>query len=246
METGDGRVNMILSSDLSGLARGAYARLRKTMRRIRSGAAVVTVLASMLGTEGVAGPVCPDSSYVQVTYACTFTGSYRTHEPLDVLTVSPGGNNETFAQNGISIRVILKDCQGNPVAGVPAASITLTHPRMCICPGGNIADAPTDAAGSTTFSGALRAGGCVPNLILQVDGTEVCTVPVMTNTPNVPGTGCYVNADEIAYFSGHISGSYTICLDFNEDGIIDVLDWSILVNRYYGTSCQSPVEKVNR
>ncbi len=204
----------------------------------------------MLGTEGFAGPVCPDSSYVQVTYACTFTGSYRTHEPLDVVTVSPGRNSETFAGNGISIRVVLKDCQGNPVAGVPAASITLTHPELCVCPGGNIADGPTDAAGATTFSGILRGGGCVPNLILQVDGVDVSTVPVMTNTADFTfGAPCDVSADELAWFGSLMGGTYGICYDLNEDGINDLLDWVILVNRHYGiygTSCQSPVEKVNR
>ncbi len=238
------------SSDFNDLARGGHAWFRACMRRIRHGAAV-TVLASMPASEGTAGPVCPDSSYVQVTYACTFTGSYRTHEPLDVVTVAPNRNGETFAENGISIRVFLKDCQGNPVAGVPAESITLTHPELCVCPGGNIADAPTDAVGSTTFSGPLRGGGCVPNLILQVDGIDVCTVPVMTNTPDFTfGAPCYVNEDELSYFAFLISGRhYTICQDLNEDGIIDVLDWSILVNRYYGSfgsSCESPVEKGSR
>jgi hypothetical protein len=200
----------------------------------------------MLASEATAGPVCPDSSYVQVTYACTFTGRYRTGEPLDVVTVSPDGDGETFAQNGISIRVFLKDCHGNPVAGVSAESITLTHPRLCICPGGNVADAPTDASGSTTFSGTLRAGGCAQNLILQVDGVDVRTVPVMTNSPDLVHGLCDVSADEFAWLAGHLTGGeYSICGDFNEDGIIDALDWAILVN-HYGGSCLHPIKKANR
>jgi hypothetical protein len=56
--------------------------------------------------EGVAADiVCPDSSYVEVEYACTFTGSYRTGEPLDIITIAPDGSGETFAENGISIEV---------------------------------------------------------------------------------------------------------------------------------------------
>jgi len=209
-------------------------------RRLGAALGMTTfVLASLLTTETAAYTISPDSSYVQVTFACRFTGSYRTGEPLDVVTVSPNGNGDTFAQSGISIRVFLRDDEGRPVVGVPAESITLTHPALCVCPGGNVADAPTDASGSTSFSGALRAGGCAPNLMLQVDGVDICPVPVMTNSPDFTyGDPCSVAADELALFANLITGNaYTLCRDLNVDGVINAVDWAILANRHYGHSC---------
>jgi hypothetical protein len=122
------------------------------------------------------------------------------------------------------------------VVGVPAESIILTGDPVCVCPGGNIADAPTNAFGRTTFSGTLAAGGCVPYLVLEVDGMVISTVPVGTNSPDDPlGIPCHVGADERAAMSAVLSGDiYHICLDFNEDGIIDAFDWAALLSRYSG------------
>ncbi len=187
--------------------------------------------------------VCPDSSYVEVDYACTFTGSYRTGGQRDIVTVSPGGDGETFAENGITIRVYLRNCQGEPVVGVPAESIALTGYPICICPWGNIADGPTDALGRTTFTGTLRAGGCVEELVLEVDGSPITTVPVKTNSPDDPfALACAVGADEVARMSGLLSSrfDYTICFDFNEDGSIDAVDFAEFVSRYENGNCIDP------
>ncbi len=52
--------------------------------------------------------VCPDSSYVTVIFTKTFSGSYATGQPYNVVTISPSGDGETFADNGITIRAFLK------------------------------------------------------------------------------------------------------------------------------------------
>ena len=185
--------------------------------------------------------VCPDSSYVEVDYACTFTGAYRTGEPLDTITVSPDGSGDSFADNGITIRVYLRNCQGAPVVGVPAGSITLTSRFICSCPGGNIADGPTDELGRTTFSGTLRAGGCVSNLVLLVDGVEICPVPVQTNSPNVATSHpCFVTTAEMILLAGQVAtGGYYACFDFNEDGRLDITDFAMMTSLYLFANCQS-------
>ncbi len=203
---------------------------------------MVAVLAAacVLANPGRADIVCPDSSYVQVDYACTFTGSYRTGEPKDVITVSPDGSGETFAENGISIRVYLRNCQGEPVVGVPKESIALTsYPWLCVCPGGNLADAPTDTRGMTTFSGTLKVVGCTWSLDLEVEGMKIATVPVKTNSPDdFFAWPCVVSGDERARFTyGFIVGGYSFCFDFNEDGKFDVVDWAIFMSRYDNAWC---------
>ena len=75
------------------------------------------LLAGALGSpcgSAFSDVVCADSSYVEVDYACVYTGTYQNGRPLDVVTVSPDGSGETLMQNGILIRVYLRDCQGAP------------------------------------------------------------------------------------------------------------------------------------
>ena len=185
--------------------------------------------------------VCPDSSYVEVDYACTFTGTYRTGEPRDVITVAPDGSGETLAENGITVHVYLRDCQGEPVVGVPAESIALAANYVCICEGGNFADGPTDEFGHTTFTGTLTIGGCAGHLILLVDDLVIGTVPVWINSPDDPfAWACVVSVDEAAQLAGILSSDpvpYSICWDFNEDGSVDGIDAAILVSRYIFSGC---------
>lgn len=202
----------------------------RTRRRISG----LAICGALVATAADADIVCPDSSYVDVDFACVFTGTYRTGEPRDIITVSPDGGGETFAENGISLRVYLRNCQGEPLVGVPAESISLAANYFCVCEGGSIADAPTGEDGSTTFSGTLRAGGCVDSLLLIVDGFITATVPVRTNSPDeFFAWPCVVSADERARLGGDMSSShYNRCFDFNEDGLLDAVDWSILLSRY--------------
>jgi len=196
-------------------------------------------LACGIANAGWADIVCPDSSYVQVDYACTFTGSYRTGQPKDVVTVAPDGSGETFRENGISIRVYLRNCQGEPLPGVPKESIVLTNDDLCVCEGGSMADGPTDSFGMTTFSGTLKAGGCVLNhLMLEVDGMRIATLPIKANSPDdFFAWPCVVSGDERAKFAVLLGARYSICFDFNEDGILDVVDWAIFRSRYDDAWC---------
>lgn len=218
---------------------------------MRAVVAFSTLAGSVFLAEPASGDiVCPDSSYVEVDYACTFTGSYRNGEPKDVVTVSPTGNGETLAENGISIRVYLRNCQGEPVVGSPAEAVRLVGDYFCVCPGGNIADGPTDELGRTTFSGTLRAGGCAHSLYLEVEGVIVTSVPVRTNSPDdVFQAPCTVDSGELSLMAARL-GSQDICLDFNEDGCIDVSDFAEFVSRYFTlVSCpslDSPVASRNR
>ena len=118
----------------------------------------------------------------------------------------------------------------------------LFHPGLCICPGGNIADAATDAEGHTTFTGTIAGGGCVESLSVFADGVALGTVPVKTTSPDAaPASPCYVDASDIAAMAqvlGSIS-RYTPCFDFNGSGppTVDQSDLAFFAP-FLGAQCQ--------
>jgi hypothetical protein len=211
-------------------------------RRPRSQMTPLALLTGLLLASGSqAGVVCPDSSYVIVDFACRFTGAYRTGEPKDVVTITPGPDGETLAENGITIRAYLRDCEGRPMVGVPADSVFLSNTYLCSCyPGGTSADGPTDSLGCATFTGTLRGGGCWDELYLGVGCTIVAEVPVKTNSPDITFVQpCHVGLDESSNFGFNVYlGRYTICYDFNEDGSLDAADYAQFVSRYMLQSCE--------
>ena len=157
--------------------------------------------------------VCPDSSYCTVSF---------TNPTRNRITVVPNVGGDTFAGTGITIRVFLKNCNGAPLVGVPAQEVVIFNSALCICPGGNIADAATDANGMTTFAGTIRAGGCVESLTIVADGVAICTRnDLKTCSPDrLPSSPCYIDSSDLgamAVVLGSVA-RYTTCLDFNQSG----------------------------
>jgi len=190
----------------------------------------VAALLALAAGSASADVVCADSSYCTVTFTRTYTMNYNPGQPYDYVTVAPNGRGETFAQLGITIRVFLKNCQGEPLVGVPAQQITLFNPSLCICTGGAISDAGTDANGMATFSGSIRAGGCAQSVDVYADGVFICTlrsspgnVSVKINSPDNAQQGtspCFTDADDLVIMASRLGrpAFYNICQDFNESG----------------------------
>lgn len=177
----------------------------------------VVLTAAYVGTAA-ADIVCADSSYCQVTF---------TNASKDRITISPNGNGDTFTSTGITIRVFLRNCNGAPLVGVPAQEVVLFNSGLCICPGGNVADAATDLTGMTTFSGSIRGGGCANSLTVFADGIAICTTTVKTNSWDaLPASPCFVDAGDLPPLASKLGvpGNYTICSDWNEDGFIDAAE----------------------
>jgi hypothetical protein len=172
---------------------------------------LVAAVATCLAGSAYADVVCADSSYCVVQFSTT----------KDRVTIAPNGAGETFASTGITIRVYAKNCDGAPLVGIPAGEITIYNGALCICPGGNVADAATDINGCTTFSGTINGGGCVESLDIFIDGTFICSTTVKTNSPDhLPASPCNVDAADVsglAFVLGR-SDRYDICKDYNESG----------------------------
>jgi len=187
--------------------------------------------------------ICVGPSTATATFSHTFSGIYRPGEPYDVVTILPDGSGETFASVGITIEVYLRNCAGAPLAGVPAQEVVLYNSNLCICPGGNIADAATDAQGRTTFSGSLQAGGCANNISVFADGIGIATLPIKFNSADaVPASPCAVDAGDLSAIAAKLGSEvgeapYSICLDLNEDGYIDASDISSVASAL-GNRCE--------
>jgi hypothetical protein len=196
---------------------------------------VALVLAAFAGSAA-ADIVCPDSSY-----------AYASITLKTRVTIAPNGAGETFAGTGITIHVYLKNCNGAPLVGVPAQEIVIYNSGLCICPGGNIADAATDINGHTTFTGTIRGGGCVENLQVYADGVALLSqsgtlLGVQTNSPDhVPASPCAVDASDLSSLASKLGvpANYSICYDYNESGgpTIDASDLSFFAS-LLGAQCQ--------
>ena len=218
---------------------------------------MTALVAACLAGTAAADVVCADSSYCEVEFNLTFSGTYQPGTNYDYVTVSPTGAGQTFANPtgtgaggpvAIEIRVYVRNCQGDPLQGISASEVVLYNSGLCICPGGNGADAATDVNGLATFTGSMAAGGCAATLDIYADGIFICTIPVGVNSTDAGfATPCTTDAGDISALAqklGRSVGSpgicpacYDICQDFTENGAIDAGEIAFLAANL-GAACQ--------
>lgn len=161
--------------------------------------------------------------------------------PLSAL--SPAGGNAT-------ITLTVHDSQGNPISDIPGQDFWLVGERngLSLCGGAYAIDAgaPTDENGITTISGAMAAGGCdqaiyVVAMGLTIKTPEDCDVPVTldirTHSPDVNGDRVVDSLDANALGNAWepLGGTYDECLDFDCNGSIDAVDFSVFGNHWQHT-----------
>ncbi len=157
-----------------------------------------------------------------------------------VLFACPQGDGETLASLGLTISLTLRNCNNEPVQGVPASDISLIGCNdilsLCGGAGGAIgATAPTDANGQTTIEGAFAAGGCDNGVRVIVQGCvlgagtcgEDC-VPVDVRSCDIDGDLQVDLADFALFGAGYTSPpkAYNECLDFAPSGTVDLNDFA--------------------
>lgn len=220
--------------------------------RIASAAAGAALLLAAFG-HASAGPPCPDSSTVVTTFGCTFSGSYRPGQPYDVLTIwprftgsGPYGPNERLSDAGIEIHVLVRDCQGTPLA----SNVELRNDSLCIVQGSNTFG--TGESGRGSFSGGILGKGFCSSLDVFADGVRIGTAPIRINGPGPeeqgsPDPDCCHDAFSLARYASHagesgVSSAYSIESDFNEDGFVDLVDWLIWHGHQRGMCLLSSAE----
>jgi hypothetical protein len=147
--------------------------------------------------------------------------------------------------SGIEVHLFMVG--GSPVAGVPSADVWLTSSSasFAFCGGAMLADADTDATGTTSFShSSPPAGGCLPGQQAGVDLALHVTalgIPIPSdirldfNSPDITGD-LQVNLADVGPFSSALNGAYNFCADFFHDGVVNLSDVGIF-SAHLGHSC---------
>ena len=176
-----------------------------------------------------AQPPCPAGTVLAAAVAA----------PGGMITIAPNGLGETFAAAGTPITVCIT-CSGVPLVGLPAAAVTVTSPALVICPvpGANIADAPTDAFGCTTFTGTILGGGCAPSLDVVAAGALLGTVPIMVKSVDAGfATPGFVDVGDLAALAARLGRvPVDACFDYTDSGVVDAGDLAFLAG-FLGTKC---------
>jgi hypothetical protein len=166
--------------------------------------------------------------------------------------ICPQGDGAQLDAIGSTILVTAKDNTGAPIPGIPAADYWLVGCtdvlELCGGSGAINADSASNASGVTTITNALAAGGCElggVSVVLQgiiiaspLNCNDPLCLPITTVSPDVAPTGApdlVVDIIDLGDFAiGYTSPPkpYVPCLDFNCDGDVDIIDFSIFAQHY--------------
>lgn len=176
------------------------------------------------------------------------------------ISVCPAGDFEMIKKgcDGTSdyIWVEIRGC-GNPIPGIPPTDywINACDParQLSLCAAPIIADSVTGTNGRTTFSGALRGGGCALNggIWIAVQGKPIkgpypsCTynicLPIVIKSPDMTGAGAkpdgVINLSDLIPFGAGYNknlgqSGYNACCDFNDDSKCNLSDFAFFWTHY--------------
>jgi hypothetical protein len=177
--------------------------------------------AMLLGLSGLAAAGIPDDTFSSAESAG------------GTILVTPGGLGNTLASQGATITVIVKDVNDVAISAYPFQDIwvdDIGNGDISLCQGGSVADANTDAAGSTTISGAIAGGGWTQSgLQVYLAGTPVIggstsgILAIEVNSCDIGGD-LVVNLVDIGDFATDFGGAYAFRSDFQADGVINLAD----------------------
>jgi hypothetical protein len=150
------------------------------------------------------------------------------------------------------IWVVVLDAGSNGIEGIPWTDYWFNAcdpaQELCLCASPIVADSLTNSAGRTTFSGRLRAGGCVltDGLWFSVQGKQIVLAPACTDlvcldivvvSPDITAD-CAVNLSDftalgLSYNKDLGDPGYDPCCDFNDDDKCNLSDFTFLGAHYY-------------
>ncbi len=163
------------------------------------------------------------------------------------LMVCPQGDGLSLIDVGAEIHIIVRDDSGRPIEGIGETDFWLvgTGDEMYLCggSGSSNADAPTNAAGYTTMSGTIAAGGWSDGLYLVIQGNVIGCPPfvvaVNVRSPDINGD-LSVNLADFSIFASSFPSppnAYDHRCDYNYDGSINLVDHSMF-GQHFNHNCQ--------
>jgi len=180
--------------------------------------------------------VCPSALAGIGEPLVTYDMAYQGSETVCLL-VMPDGSGRPLSEARVpwggvvdaTITAEILDVTAYPVADFPAEDMWLisVDGGLVTCPGGAIADGPTDALGIATFSNPLLAGGWSTELTqLVVNGSVVASragLDLVFNSPDLNGD-LEVNLSDVQLFAADFYGTYHHRSDLSFDGTVNLSD----------------------
>ena len=170
---------------------------------------------------------------------------------LATLRVQPDGSGPPLTEARIADGTVVdatlhlalnNSCpEEGPVVGYPREDMWLESigGGMAFCPGGSIADGPTDEEGHTQWSQPMKGGGWDEgNCRIVVAGIPLGSLQGQTinfNSPDLNGDRV-VNLIDIGLFAQDYYGEFHFRSDLYRDGVLNLSDLSLLA-RSAGLAC---------
>lgn len=152
-----------------------------------------------------------------------------------ILVSCPAGDGETLASRGATVTVTLRSSLcggvGVPVVNFPREDVWLQGAvpgAIQLCAGGIIADAPSNAAGIMTISGAIAGGGwSEAGMVVVVLGQLLPeALYIRVHSPDITGDR-NVNLADVGPFSADLAAQSGFRSDFFPDDIVNLADVGI-------------------
>jgi len=186
-------------------------------------------------TAGLSRPnmritVCPRGDFEQIRSGCGGTDDY--------------------------IWIVARDASNHPIPGIPWTDYWMNAcdaaQTLALCAEPIAADSLTGENGRTTFSGIIRAGGCVQTggVYMAIEGviikippncaTKLC-LGVVIKGPDLTGASGQpdgvVNLVDLVPFGMSYNknlgmGGYNACCDFNDDDQCNLIDFAFFAQHY--------------
>jgi hypothetical protein len=159
----------------------------------------------------------------------------------------PVGGGESLLDLGATITVIARDNTGAPIPNIPTADVWVTGcaDGVVLCGGSSSinADSVTNANGQTTLTNAHRGGGYDTGVNVVIQGTTVADpgncaqdlcLPITYVSTDVDGDLAADSPDFSLFALGYTSPPkvYSAGLDFNCDGQVELIDFTIFAQHY--------------
>ncbi len=210
------------------------------------GKVVSFALILMFATSAFAGDV--DDCYSNAGVSCTGMK----------VSICPAGDFEPIREgcggSADYIWIEARDASNNPIPGIPWTDYWLNacdvNKALCLCASPIVADSLTGANGKTTFSGRIAGGGCAltGGIWIAIQGKIIKEKPCPSPNPlclnvaiksaDITGAGskpdCAVNLADLIPFAAAFNkpAQFNGCVDFNDDGLVNLIDFSALGNHY--------------